>query len=226
MRRFFFTLLLVVLPARAFALDMEYHTYNGFDPILTAFQKIALIFGHNSFRGLFFSVVVAGILFGGLALYMKAFMGNRFSLGTWLTPLAVGVVLYLGLIIPTGNLIIYDDVLNRFQAVAGVPNGIVAVAGVTNLIESVSRDQWTTFAAAVAGIFLMMVVAFRRHESPYTGYACRLREIDDGADYDVTLSYGYNRGPVTLMKGAALRSIALTVDTAPGSVLLEYCRQK
>jgi len=136
MGRFFFTLLLVVAPARAFALDMEYHTYNGFDPILTAFQKVALIFGHNSFRGLFFSVVVAGILFGGLALYMKAFMGNRFSLGTWLTPLAVGVVLYLGLIIPTGNLIIYDDVLNRFQAVAGVPNGIVAVAGVTNLIES------------------------------------------------------------------------------------------
>jgi len=136
MGRFFFTLLLVVAPARAFALDMEYHTYNGFDPILTAFQKIALIFGHNSFRGLFFSVVVAGILFGGLALYMKAFMGNRFSLGTWITPLAVGVVLYLGLIIPTGNLIIYDDVLNRFQAVPGVPNGIVAVAGVTNLIES------------------------------------------------------------------------------------------
>lgn len=69
-----------------------------------------------------------------------------------------------------------------------------------------------------------MVVAFRRHESPYTGYACRLREIDDGADYDVTLSYGYNRGAVTLMKGDALRSIALTIDTAPGSVLLEYCR--
>jgi len=136
MGRLFFTLLLVVAPARAFALDMEYHTYNGFDPILTAFQKVALIFGHNSFRGLFFSVVVAGILFGGLALYMKAFMGNRFSLGTWLTPLAVGVVLYLGLIIPTGNLIIYDDVLNRFQAVPGVPNGIVAVAGLTNLIES------------------------------------------------------------------------------------------
>ena len=136
MGRFLFTMLLFLVPARAFALDMEYHTYNGFDPILTAFQKIALIFGHSSFRGLFFSVVVAGILFGGLALYMKAFMGNRFSLGAWLTPLAIGVVLYLGLIIPTGALIIYDDVLNRFQAVPGVPNGIVAVAGVTNLIES------------------------------------------------------------------------------------------
>lgn len=135
MVRFLVTLLLVFVPSGAFALDMEYHTCNGFDPILSAFQKIALIFGHNNFRGLFFSVVVAGILFGGLALYMKAFMGNRFSLGTWLTPLAVGVILYLGLIIPTGNLIIYDDVLNRFQAVPGVPNGIVAVAGVTNLVE-------------------------------------------------------------------------------------------
>jgi predicted RND superfamily exporter protein len=31
----------------------------------------------------------------------------------------------------------------------------------TNLIESMLRDQWTTFAAATAGIFLMMLVAFR-----------------------------------------------------------------
>jgi predicted RND superfamily exporter protein len=31
----------------------------------------------------------------------------------------------------------------------------------TNIIESISRDQWITFAAAVAGIFLMMIVAFR-----------------------------------------------------------------
>lgn len=69
-----------------------------------------------------------------------------------------------------------------------------------------------------------MVMAFRRPMSPYTGYACRLREIEDDADYDVTLSPGYIRGAVTPMKGAALRSIALTIDTAPGSVLLEYCR--
>ena len=31
----------------------------------------------------------------------------------------------------------------------------------TNLIESMLRDQWTTFAAATAGIFVMMLVAFR-----------------------------------------------------------------
>jgi uncharacterized protein len=31
----------------------------------------------------------------------------------------------------------------------------------TNLIESMLRDQWTTFAAATAGIFVMLLVAFR-----------------------------------------------------------------
>ena len=31
----------------------------------------------------------------------------------------------------------------------------------TNLIESMLRDQWTTFAAATVGIFVMMLVAFR-----------------------------------------------------------------
>jgi predicted RND superfamily exporter protein len=31
----------------------------------------------------------------------------------------------------------------------------------TNIIESISRDQWTTFAAAGAGIFVLVLVAFR-----------------------------------------------------------------
>ena len=31
----------------------------------------------------------------------------------------------------------------------------------THLIESLLRDQWTTFAAATVGIFLVMVLAFR-----------------------------------------------------------------
>jgi hypothetical protein len=141
MVRFFVTLLVVFVPAGAFALDMEYHTYNGFDPILTAFQKIALIFGHNSFRGLFFSVVVAGILFGGLALYMKAFMGNRFSLGTWLTPLAVGVILYLGLIIPTGNLIVYDD---------GMTN--LVERGLIDIIDAVAVPGTPGYRQSAGGI--------------------------------------------------------------------------
>ena len=134
-RRFLLLILLLIAPFKAFALDMEYHCYNGFDPIVTAFQKVALIFGANDYRGLFFSMAVAGVLFGGMFVYLKVFLGGRLSLGAWATPFFLGVILYLGLMVPTGNLTIQDDVLNRFQIVQGVPDGIVALAGVTNLIE-------------------------------------------------------------------------------------------
>ena len=134
-KRLSLLLLLIFAPIRAFALDMEYHCYNGFDPIVTAFQKVALIFGANDYRGLFFSMAVAGVLFGGMFVYLKVFMGGRLSLGAWATPFFLGVILYLGLMVPTGNLTVQDDVLNRFQIIQGVPDGIVALAGVTNLIE-------------------------------------------------------------------------------------------
>ena len=127
--------MLLVLPRRAFALEMEYHCYNGFDPIVTAFQKVALIFGANNYQGMFFSMAVAGVLFGGMFVYLKVFMGGRLSLGAWVTPFFLGVILYLGLMVPTGNLTIQDDVLNRFQIVQGVPDGIVAMADVSKLIE-------------------------------------------------------------------------------------------
>ncbi len=47
-------LLILLSPTRSYALDMEYHCYNGFDPIVTAFQKVTLIFGANDYRGLLF----------------------------------------------------------------------------------------------------------------------------------------------------------------------------
>lgn len=67
-----------------------------------------------------------------------------------------------------------------------------------------------------------MVLAFRRHESPFTGYQCALHGIDAGANYAVTLSNGYTRGAVIPMKGAELRSVSLDIDEMPGTTLLEY----
>ncbi len=67
-----------------------------------------------------------------------------------------------------------------------------------------------------------MVVAFRRHQSPYTGFTCALNEIDPAADYEVILSPGYIPGAARTMKGADLCGIVLDIDKAPGSVLLEY----
>ena len=69
-----------------------------------------------------------------------------------------------------------------------------------------------------------MVVAFRRHESPYTGFTCALQEIDTEADYEVTVSTDYTPSPVKTMKGSDLRVTVLDIGHAPDSVLLEYRR--
>ena len=60
----------------AFALDMEYYTYGGFEQIVGAFAKIALIFSDSGFKAAIFVAMVVGILFGGIALVMRAVEGG------------------------------------------------------------------------------------------------------------------------------------------------------
>ena len=68
-----------------------------------------------------------------------------------------------------------------------------------------------------------MVVAFRRHESPYAGFACDgLRGIDPDAQYLVTLSRTYAPAKPVTMKGAALRLLEMEIDQRPGSLIVEY----
>jgi hypothetical protein len=118
----------------AFALDMEYYTYGGFEQLVGAFGKIALIFSDSGFKAAIFVAMVIGILFGGIALVMRA-VGGRFSTLSWGVPLMAGYLVYAAMIVPQGNLYIYDPVANRNQAVGGIPDGIVFVAGTMNTIE-------------------------------------------------------------------------------------------
>lgn len=67
-----------------------------------------------------------------------------------------------------------------------------------------------------------MVVAFRRHASPYTGFQCALRDIDPDAEYEVTESRGYEPGPSATRKGADLQAMELRIDELPGSLVVEY----
>lgn len=69
-----------------------------------------------------------------------------------------------------------------------------------------------------------MVMAFRRHESPYTGFTCALQEIDAEADYEVTVSTDYTPAPGKTMRGRDLYSIVIDIGNVPGSALLEYRR--
>jgi len=67
-----------------------------------------------------------------------------------------------------------------------------------------------------------MVIAFRRHESPYSGYECDLREIDPTATYRVTEAHTYERSKARPLKGVALQGLRLDISGRPGSVVVEY----
>jgi hypothetical protein len=130
-----FTVIILSSASNAHAVDMEYYTYNGFGAVVQAFQKIALIFSDNGYRALFFTVTTLGIFIAGAAAYFQLLKGARFSPLSWAWPVGLGICLYLGLMVPTGNITIYDPVLNRFQTIGRIPDGIVVVAGTLNRIE-------------------------------------------------------------------------------------------
>src|SRR5664279_5225346 len=90
---------LVLFAKSAYALDMEYYTYNGFDAVVPAFQKVALIFGDSNYQSLLFCVLTASFAFGSLVVVMKA-LGGRFTPAAWAAPIAMGFIIYTAMIVP------------------------------------------------------------------------------------------------------------------------------
>jgi alpha-galactosidase len=70
-----------------------------------------------------------------------------------------------------------------------------------------------------------MVMAFRRHQSPYGTCECRLREIEAAASYRVTLCRTYEPEKPATMKGADLQLLRIQIDECPGSVIIEYKKE-
>ena len=71
------TCLFLLLAWPALALDMEYYTYGGFNPITQAFTKIALIFSDSAYQGLLFVIMVLGLIAGVAAWLARAATGAR-----------------------------------------------------------------------------------------------------------------------------------------------------
>ena len=69
-----------------------------------------------------------------------------------------------------------------------------------------------------------MVIAFRRHESPYVGYGAELHEIETKADYEVNAYHSYDPEKPILMKGEMLQKLKIEIEDCPGSVIIEYRR--
>jgi len=66
-----------------------------------------------------------------------------------------------------------------------------------------------------------IVLGFRRHRSPYSGYQCDLRSIDEAAQYEVSISHRYDPEPPVRMSGTELKRLNLIVKDCPGSVQVE-----
>ena len=135
------------LATPALALDMEYYTYGGFNPITQAFTKIALIFSDSGYQGLLFVVTVLGILAAACGWLARAATGARIIPLVWAVPVLFGAVMYLALFVPKGNITVYDPVLNRFQTIGGIPDAVVFTAGFLNKIEKGMVDIIDTAAA-------------------------------------------------------------------------------
>ncbi len=141
------TIVLILIPLMAHALDMEFYTYGGFQPVTEAFTKIGLIFSDASYQGLLFVITIIGLLAGAIGYLLRAATGAKIIPLVWAVPVLIGAVLYMAVFVPKGNVIVYDTVRNRLQVVGGVPDAIVFIAGFLNKIEKGMVDIIDTASA-------------------------------------------------------------------------------
>ncbi len=135
---------LLLIPSLALALEMEFYVWGGHDAVVNAFGKLALIFGDNAYQSFYFVVITAGLFFGGVTVFAKSLGGANGSVMSWIVPTLIGIMIYLALVVPKGTIHVYDPVFNKDQAVGGIPDGVVAVAGILNRIERGLVDIVTT----------------------------------------------------------------------------------
>ncbi len=87
---------------------------------------------------------------------------------------------------------------------------------------SFATHDWCAYQYHLAEESAGIAVFLRRHESPFPLMDTRLRAIDCSADYEVTMSPGFERGAVREMRGEDLSRICVQIPETPGSLLVEY----
>ena len=124
--------LAATVPTAALALETSFHTYDGFNETVDAFRLVSMIFADPRYETLVLIVAVAGIALGAL---LASVRGNGMGIVAFGFQTLVGIGLFVGMVATTGTVHVYDRVRNAYQPVGDVPNLIVLVAGVTNMME-------------------------------------------------------------------------------------------
>ncbi|WP_454798450.1 conjugal transfer protein TraG N-terminal domain-containing protein [Novosphingobium lindaniclasticum] len=121
-----------LIPAPAMAIDASFHTYDGFAETVDAFRLVSMIFGDPRYETLVLIVATVGIALGAV---IASIRGSGMGLVAFGFQILFGVGVFVGLIASTGTVHVYDRVRNAYQAVGGVPNLLVLVAGASNMME-------------------------------------------------------------------------------------------
>jgi alpha-galactosidase len=88
---------------------------------------------------------------------------------------------------------------------------------------SLADDAWAAWQYDRPDLGEGMVVAFRRHESPFPRWEAKLQALDPGADYDL---FSWDDRSTRRMTGKQLivEGFAVSIDDKPGSALFTYKR--
>ena len=87
---------------------------------------------------------------------------------------------------------------------------------------TVSHHDWCAWQFHRNEMDAGFAVYFRRHLSPFSSMEMRLKCINAEAQYDVSLSFGYEEAPRERMTGTQLLGLPFTITDRPGSLLVRY----
>ncbi|WP_298395594.1 conjugal transfer protein TraG N-terminal domain-containing protein [Sphingobium sp.] len=122
----------IAIAQPALALEASFHSYDGFAETVDAFRLVSMIFADPRYETLVLIVAVVGMALGAVLAMVR---GTGMGLVAFGFQMLVGIGVFVGLIATTGTVHVYDRVRNAYQPVGDVPNLIVLVAGVTNMME-------------------------------------------------------------------------------------------
>ena len=91
---------------------------------------------------------------------------------------------------------------------------------------TVSYHDWCAWQFHREDMEAGIAMFFRRHRSPFPTIEVDLKSIAPDAQYDVSLSSGYQEAPRTRVNGKELAHMSAQIPEMPGSLLLRYTRVK
>ncbi len=89
---------------------------------------------------------------------------------------------------------------------------------------TVSYHDWCAWQLHREDLAAGLAMFFRRHRSPFPTMEVDLKCIMPGAQYEVSLSVGYQEAPRQRISGQELARLTVTIPEVPGSLLLRYTR--